>query len=499
MKAVQPREGPALERAAVEHQIGSGSLLVRDAEGAFSFVHRSVLEWLVAEAAAREVRERGDSAALGADEMSDLMVDFFVSLAGREAAGSWARRVLHGAEKGHAKDNGLRVVRWLSRGEEEETVVGDDDIEVVDGVQLVGHDLSGQSLVRADLRKANLTRANLRNAVLVEARLSGATLVAAQLGRADLSGASLGGADLRGADLSFARLVGVDLTGADLTDAALRGARLVGARGIELASLAAEGAAPPRPERADPMWAQASVCHAVAWNASGDLLATAHADGSVRLWDVVSGQAVRVMAGHAGKVTCVSFSPDGRTLASGSEDKSVRLWEVHSGRALRSFEGHGLGVKSVSFSPDGRTLASGSDGQSVRLWEVHSGRAIRLFEGHKAAVTQVAFSPDDAHLASASADGTLRLWQVATGHCLAILLPCPEGWVAFTPDGRYKLGGDIAGSFWHVIGLCRFEPGELDPYLPSPLRLPADAPLLALPPADAHPTTEEPPLLGESR
>ena len=51
---------------------------------------------------------------------------------------------------------------------------------------------------------------------------------------------------------------------------------------------------------------------------------------------------------------------------------------------------------------------------------------------------------------------------------------------AFTPDGRYKLGGDIAGSFWHVIGLCRFEPGELDPYLPH-LRVPDAAPLFALP------------------
>ena len=46
---------------------------------------------------------------------------------------------------------------------------------------------------------------------------------------------------------------------------------------------------------------------------------------------------------------------------------------------------------------------------------------------------------------------------------------------------RYKVGGDLAGSFWHVIGLCRFEPGELDPYLPD-LRLPDDASFLTLPP-----------------
>jgi hypothetical protein len=34
-----------------------------------------------------------------------------------------------------------------------------------------------------------------------------------------------------------------------------------------------------------------------------------------------------------------------------------------------------------------------------------------------------------------------------------------------TPAGPYKLSGDPGGRFWYVSGLCRFEPGELDPYL----------------------------------
>jgi hypothetical protein len=42
------------------------------------------------------------------------------------------------------------------------------------------------------------------------------------------------------------------------------------------------------------------------------------------------------------------------------------------------------------------------------------------------------------------------------------------------------------GGFWHVVGLCRFEPGELDPYLPEPLLLPDDASFLTLPPAKSR-------------
>jgi hypothetical protein len=43
------------ERSAA-HLVGARTLLVRDAEGLFSFVHQSILEWLVASRAAEQIR-----------------------------------------------------------------------------------------------------------------------------------------------------------------------------------------------------------------------------------------------------------------------------------------------------------------------------------------------------------------------------------------------------------------------------------------------------------
>ncbi len=150
--------------------------------------------------------------------------------------------------------------------------------------------------------------------------------------------------------------------------------------------------------------------------------------------------------------------------------------------------GHQNTVNSVAFNPSGALLASASYDNTAKLWDTTSGKCILTLRGHTHGVNTVAFNPSGTRLITSSDDGTIRFWSVRTGKCLAIIFILANGWVAYRPkDGRFRAQGDLEGRFFHSIGLCRFEPGELDPYLPTPLTLREDEPLI--------PEQEEEPLL----
>ncbi|WP_330256552.1 TIR domain-containing protein [Nocardia sp. NBC_00565] len=219
----------------------------------------------------------------------------------------------------------------------------------------------------------------------------------------------------------------------------------------------------------------------IAFNADGTLMATGCDDSVVRLWDVQSGRFLRALRGHRDRVYAVAFHGD--RLASVSWDTTIRIWDVESGAELHELTRHTGRLWTAAVDPNTGTLATAGDDLVVRLWDMASGRHLHTLEGHKRRVWSLSFDPSGHLLASGGDDGNIILWSRpeteppdAAPAIRAILLGLPEGWAALAPDGRYKFEGNIAGQFWHVIGMSRFESGELDPYLAEVAQLSADVP-----------------------
>jgi WD40 repeat protein len=234
----------------------------------------------------------------------------------------------------------------------------------------------------------------------------------------------------------------------------------------------------------------------VALSPNSELLATASADKTARLWTVPEGELVARLD-HAGKVSAVAFSPVERKLATIAAKDDVWLWEVdtsnrifYPGSERRSI------AHDVAFSPDGSRLAYGwADNRAVvfeietgelvadlkhrgsmlgnvlalefssngiwlvtaskkvgRVWNIDDGELVTevrhrgTFEG----VSAVAFSPDQHAFATAGTGSWARVWGFPSGGLQKELKHAnPLTAVAFSPGGGY-LATACADSKAHI-------------------------------------------------
>ena len=258
---------------------------------------------------------------------------------------------------------------------------------------------------------------------------------------------------------------------------------------------------------------------AIGFSPDGDILATANDDNSVKLWYRTTNRLIHTLAEHGGRVRSLDFSSDGRTLATGCEDGKVRIWDVATGQLLEraglpvhsrrvyavdwalsgellasagldgdaqlwdpaaeravviTGAGRAEPIRTCALTPDGSVLAVGGMATDIHLWKVDGAGDPLLtatLTGHTGVVNRLSFSRDGSLMASAADDGNVRLWTIPPAGRVheakprSTLIGLPHGWAAVTPDGRYKSDGDIRGELWHLVGMCRFELGELDGYL----------------------------------
>jgi COMPASS component SWD3 len=175
---------------------------------------------------------------------------------------------------------------------------------------------------------------------------------------------------------------------------------------------------------------------------SSALCASASADGSVKIWDLIDPhspiskdvkekrgthnidddyllQPVTTLVGHSRGINDVCWSNGvDPFVATASDDKTVRIWDAQTADALVEFRGHDNFVFCCSFNQASNLLASGSFDETVKLWDVRSGTCVSTLPAHSDPVTAVSFNRDGTCVVSASHDGLIRVWDVATGECL---------------------------------------------------------------------------------
>jgi WD40 repeat protein len=202
-----------------------------------------------------------------------------------------------------------------------------------------------------------------------------------------------------------------------------------------------------------------NLVDAVAFDETGERLATGCHDGTLRIWDVAKGAVVKEVKAHVQTtptnaqhpIYCVAWAPGGKQILTTSYDKTCKLWDAASGNLVKEFKaapepkpgdkaeppkepvGHRDQVFCAAFTKDGKFFATGSSDRTVKLWDVAAGKVVRDFPNpdlkavlpgepapsHPGWVHAVKFTPDDKRLVSVGPApryrGYIAVWSVADG------------------------------------------------------------------------------------
>ena len=179
------------------------------------------------------------------------------------------------------------------------------------------------------------------------------------------------------------------------------------------------------------------MCLQISECSNPSLLATGSYDHTARIWNLESGECLKVLRGHTRCVRALHF--DDKILVTGSMDKTLKVWSLKTFECIRTLQGHMDGVTSLHFvtSPN-NLLVSGSADATIRLWFLGTGKCYTL-TGHTDWVNKVQLIPGGTsplgRVISCSDDMTVRIWDVGTRSCINTLtghvgpIQCFSTWI----------------------------------------------------------------------
>lgn len=151
-------------------------------------------------------------------------------------------------------------------------------------------------------------------------------------------------------------------------------------------------------------------------------------DGTVRIWDIISGECLNILESSQLPISAVAITKDSKLCVSASWDMTLNVWDVFAGTCSHTLKGHKSMINSVAITSDGSRCVSASDDNTLRIWDLSSGDLIHVLNEHTSSVKIVEITDDGHFCVSASEDGMIYVWDMAsnkpvchfTGHSSSI-------------------------------------------------------------------------------
>jgi periodic tryptophan protein 1 len=193
-----------------------------------------------------------------------------------------------------------------------------------------------------------------------------------------------------------------------------------------------------------------------------NLLASASADKTVKLWDLTTLKCAKSYSYHTGQVCALAWNPSqSTTLLSGSYDRTVVWADMRTPEAKQPAWGVESDVETLKWDPhDNNYFYVSTEGGCVHLFDTRTipatpaaSKPVWTLQAHDKAVSSFDINPIiPGFLATGSVDKTVKLWNTQAsigGPSMVVSRDCDVGKVfstAFAPDAAVGFRLAVAGS-----------------------------------------------------
>nr|CAG8435307.1 2069_t:CDS:10 [Entrophospora candida] len=158
----------------------------------------------------------------------------------------------------------------------------------------------------------------------------------------------------------------------------------------------------------------------IAFHPSGDYILAGTDNESVRVYDVKKFQCFTASTSpsdiHKDGITKVRFSSNGSQFVTSSLDGSIKIWDTISGRCIKTIESahDDTPVSSAKFSKTGKFILSGGKDSTARLWDANTGKLILKYEGANQSLQTTFTYNEDYILGSDEVNYNIICWDSRT-------------------------------------------------------------------------------------